>query len=357
MRLAHFEMFQPVCPRCKAESATVSPLDLARVDQRVDDMVIEGVLACRNSACLTEYPIIDGVPILIANVRKYISDNFLHIAGRDDLTAATETLLGSSVGPGTDFNTARHQLSTYAWDHYGEFAPAEVRAAEAGCAPGNVLAILGAGLGLLPAAVRAPVLDIGCAAGRTTFELAARGGGLALGIDVGIRLLRAAQRLLRTGSITFPLKSGGLTYQRHEFPVSLPHPERVDFWACDALAPPFADATFQFASALNVFDVINSPRGLLVAMQNVLAPGGHAVLSSPYDWSLPVPVAQWSGGLGDSVSADELPLRVLLTPGRHPQSLDKLALIGEIEHHAWAVRVHRRRVASYDAHVVACARM
>lgn len=354
MRVAHFEALQPICPKCKAEFDGVVPLKLGRIERRDGDTIIEGALVCESRDCGAEYPILDGVPIILADTRKYIAENFVQIAARDDISPATESVLGAALGPGTDYNTTRHWWSTYSWDHYGDFAPAGLREQEAGCPPGNVLGVLTAGLGLLHAAPQPPALDIGCSSGRTTFELAARCGGLVLGADLNFRQLREAQRLLRTGRVSIPLKTVGYTFQRHEFAVSLPHAERVDFWACDALGLPFAAESFQTVSALNVFDVCNSPIGLLEQVERVLAEGGQAILSSPYDWSPPVPVAQWSAGMGGMIPENELPLRVLLTPRRHPQSMKQLALTGEIEHHPWSVRVHRRRTARYDAHIVAC---
>ena len=29
-------------------------------------------------------------------------------------------------------------------------------------------------------------------------------------------------------------------------------------------------------------------------------------------------------------------------------------MLAEIEHHPWSVRVHDRRTAQYDAHIIAC---
>jgi SAM-dependent methyltransferase/uncharacterized protein YbaR (Trm112 family) len=356
MRLEHFETLCPICPSCKAERRVAAPLALAHVACREDDAIVEGALSCAQDGCGLEFPIVDGIPILLPQPRKYITDNFFHISARADFSASLESLLGDAAGPGSDFNTTRHHWSSYGWDHYGDRAPRGALPGGAGAADSSVARLLDAGLALLPTTPQPPALDVGCAVGRTTFELAGKLGGLVLGVDVNFWMLRVAQRVLRAGHVRFPLKRSGIRFDRVEFETTFNGAARVDFWACDAAALPFADQTFRSAVALNVFDVTPAPRALLAGLRDTLCPGGAAVFSSPYDWSPPVPVAQWIAATGRAGGGAEPPLRTMLTPGRHPQSLDGLAIHGEIEHHPWSVRVHDRRTAGYDAHVVACIR-
>ena len=62
--------------------------------------IIEGILHCQNADCLREFPIIDGIPLIIAHIREYIADNILAICGRRDLSEAIESMLGDCSGPG-----------------------------------------------------------------------------------------------------------------------------------------------------------------------------------------------------------------------------------------------------------------
>ena len=356
MRIVHFETLKPVCPRCKIEHQLVAPLSLANVSHKNNDIIIDGNLVCTNSHCAIEYPIIDGIPVIVNNLRKYLNDNFYHLTVRDNLSALTESILGDAAGPGAAFNSIRHYLSTYAWDHYGDLAP-DNEFPHQQTKPGSTLNCLNAGLSLLDKYPQAPMLDIGCATGRSTFELAAKYNGMALGIDLNFSLLRTAQQVLQTGTITFPLKSVGVIFERHQYEVALKNKELVDFWACDALALPFMDESFQFASALNVLDTVNSPVNFLKSISQSLNAGGNAVLATPYDWSPPVPLQNWIGGQAqrsaENGMSDKL-LRKLLTHEESEQSTGNLKLIGEIEHHPWHVRIHNRRSASYDTHIVAC---
>lgn len=357
MRRRHFEQLKPVCPRCKSERKVIAPLTLVAVAQEHGDNVIQGNLVCSDHACRLEYPIVDGIPIIVNNIRKYLADNIFAINARNDLSPVVESILGDAVGPGTPFNVARHHLSTYGWGHYADKAPAgQFEYSSRFDISGTVVDCLAAGLALLPEKPLPPLLDIGCAAGRTSFELAQRCAGLTLGIDLNFSLLRLAQRVLHEGRVGFPLKRVGIVYDRHDFPVRFDHTERVDFWACDALALPFRDETFHFASAMNVFDVVNAPRDLLVAMNQALVVSGTAILATPYDWSASTPIETWVGGhsqRGPHGGSAEPQLRSMLSPGTSA-AVGQLQIVGEIEQQPWNIRIHSRHSAGYVTHVVAC---
>src|SRR5208282_5320314 len=97
------------------------------------------------------------------------------------------------------------------------------------------------------------------AAGRSAFGLAEHhAGALVLGIDVHLGLLRLAQGALH-GVVSYPRRRIGLVYDRRRFAVSPGGAERVDFWACDALALPFAAASADLVAALNLLDCVAEP--------------------------------------------------------------------------------------------------
>ncbi len=358
MRLSHFEALAPICPRCRAQSGLESPVVLSAVLKESGGHVVEGVLHCSNPACYMEFPIVDGIPILVPNVAGYLSDNVPALMARTDLSETIESILGDCAGPGSTFDTQRQHISTYAWDSYGDLDPAESPQSRYGDAePGAVVRCLDAGLALTGSTPESPAIDIGCSVGRTSFELAQRSDGLVLGVDLHLPMLRMARQVLETGVVRYPRRRVGIVYDRREFQVSFAEAERVDFWACDALAPPFRDRQFSTAAALNVFDCLQSPRDFLDQLSRLLRPGGTAVLSTPYDWSTgATPVETWIGGhsqRGPDAGASEPFVRALLTEGAHPQSVSGLKILGEIADFPWQARLHDRSTVAYAAHVLA----
>jgi SAM-dependent methyltransferase len=352
VRFRHFEELRPVCPLCLGQRGELAPLRIATVTREEPGVVVEGILHCSNGRCLCEYPVVDGIPLLVPEVRGFVANNVLSILARDDLSPAVESLLGDCCGPGSAFDNVRTYLSLYAWDHYGDLDPSETKGEPR---RGAVLRALGSTLALA-SEVRGPVLDLGCSVGRTSFALAERQPGLVLGIDLNVSMLRLAAAA-RRGQVQYPRRRVGMVYDRRLFAVDLPGADRVDFWACDALALPFAPGTFGTTVAMNLLDCVRSPRDLLAGLRRVLASGGTALLTTPYDWSpSATPVEAWVGGhsqRGELRGAAEPLLRALLTPGAHPQAVDGFAIVGENEDVPWQVRMHERSTVTYRLHALA----
>lgn len=352
MRRLHFEALRPVCPVCRGAGRGDQPLVLGPVARETDGDVLEGMLRCTGAACLREYPIIDGIPLLIADLRGYVAGAVDQITARDDLSPVTESLLGDCCGPGSPYVTAREHLSAYAWDHYGDLDPDE---GDSDARPGSARRVLERALALGEPLPGGPVIDIGCSVGRTSFELAGHTGGLVLGVDLSFSMLRVAGDILRTGQVRYPRREVGVVYGRRAFTADFDGRERVDFWACDAAALPFPDASFGLATSLNVVDCVQSPVDALRDQIRVLAPGGRAVITTPYDWSPgATPMEAWLGGhsqRGEAGGAAEPVLRALLTPGAHPASLPAVRLVSEELRVPWQVRLHGRGVMTYHVHV------
>jgi SAM-dependent methyltransferase/uncharacterized protein YbaR (Trm112 family) len=353
LKLSHFETLAPVCPRCRGTAGEEHPLTLATIAARRGDLIIEGTLHCTNPACQLEYPIIDGIPLLFADIRTYVAENGAQLTARSDLSAETESILGDCLGPNSAFDVTRQHLSAYAWDNYGDLDPAETAAGPV--RPNGVGRCLEAGLELLARRLDLPALDIGCAVGRSSFELAAGSSQLVLGIDTNFAMLQVAQRVLQQGRVRYPRRRLGVVYDRRAFDVRFEGSERVDFWACSGMALPFRANGFGLVVALQVLDSVGSPQALLAAVAEVVASGGHALFATPYDWSpAATPAEAWIGGhsqRGPTAGAAEPLLRSLLTPGAHPQSVQGLVLRAERRHWPWHTRLHERSITVYDTHL------
>ncbi|MBR0669289.1 methyltransferase domain-containing protein [Roseomonas hellenica] len=357
MRIGHFEALAPVCPRCRIEGRPDSPLTLTRIGAREGDVVIDGTLQCGAPDCLCEFPVIDAVPVIVADPARYLADSQTQILAREDLSAEALGLLGDAIGPGTPFEATRHHLGAYAHDHWGEFDPEEA-ASPSAFPPGSVARALRAGLAMLGEGVpEGPALDIGCSVGRASMELAAAGGGPVLGVDLNFSMLRLAQRAILRGRVAYQRRRIGLVYDPRDFAVPAPDAARIDFWASDAMALPFGAGAFARISALNVLDCVPSPVALLNAVAVLLRPAGGAVLSTPYDWApSATEPAFWIGGhsqRGPHQGAAEPLLRALLTEGQHPQSIAGIAIAGEDPAFPWAVRLHARSTMVYALHLLA----
>jgi 5-histidylcysteine sulfoxide synthase/putative 4-mercaptohistidine N1-methyltranferase len=148
---------------------------------------------------------------------------------------------------------------------------------------------------------RGRALDLGCATGRATFELA-RAFAHVDGVDFTARFIRLGLSLKETGQVSYALPTEGeLSEQRSVRLADLGLAEaatRVDFWQGDAcnLKPLFTGYDLIFAG--NLIDRLYSPRRFLENVHERLNPGGLLILTSPYTWLEAFTARdEWLGGL------------------------------------------------------------
>lgn len=348
MRRSHFEALAPVCPRCLHFRSAESPLVLAHVAASDGDHVVHGALHCSDPSCWLEFPVIDGVPVIVPDPRAFLAGTLAQVSLRDDLPPFVEGMLTDVAGSGAPWTIARYHLSLYAGEHYGDWS---------GRAEGSQVAtLMAAGLDLAGEVPGGPALDIGCAVGRGAHALAARTGAMVLGVDLNMPMLRFAQRLLIRGEARWPRRRVGLVYAEEHAarPAAMDEAAGlVDFWAVDAMALPFRTAPFAAVTALNVVDCAAAPANLLAEMARMLPAGGAGVLCTPYDWSEnATEVQNWLGGHsqrgplgGDSAAIlraalGNLGLTVTATRDGIP----------------WRLAVHERSTAEYSLDMLALRR-
>lgn len=307
---------------------------------------------------MCEYPVIDGIPIIVSDVRAYISQNIIPILNRDDLSATMESLIGDCCGPGSAFDALRQQLSVYCFSHYGDMDPEESTLArdKQTQADSSVSALLKKGLGLMDGRVPGPILDIGCAVGRTSFDLAEEYDDIVLGIDLNFGFVRQAAGILKNGAVNYPKRHTGIVYEPKKHPASFVNHDKVDFWVCDAANLPFADENFSLAVSLNILDCINSPYDHLSELARTLQFEGKTCLCTPYDWSVnATPIESWMGGhsqrSGNKGSSEKM-VRSLLAEGTHPNAFKELSLEFEEENIPWTLRLHDRSSMQYMVHML-----
>jgi putative 4-mercaptohistidine N1-methyltranferase len=140
-------------------------------------------------------------------------------------------------------------------------------------------------------------LDLGCAVGRSTFELA-RIARTVIGIDLSQRFIAAARQIKQTGRVVIRrIEEGEIsTAIQRELPKEIDR-ARCSFAVGDATALPDDLGVFDLVFAANLIDRVGSPKKLLNAFPRLIRSGGHLILASPYTWLEEfTPKAEWIGG-------------------------------------------------------------
>jgi len=146
-------------------------------------------------------------------------------------------------------------------------------------------------------------LDLGCATGRTTFELA-KSFNKVEGIDFSARFIGVGVKLKNEGYIAFSSKTEGDLVQKKR--VSIEElgykkvKEKVSFWQGDAcnLKPNFN--SYDLILATNLIDRLYNPKLFLESVHNRLNNEGVLILTSPYTWQESSTKKEfWLGGYRD----------------------------------------------------------
>jgi putative 4-mercaptohistidine N1-methyltranferase len=142
--------------------------------------------------------------------------------------------------------------------------------------------------------------DVGCALGRSSFELA-REFDEVIGVDFSARLILEAQRLKESGVLRYALPTEGELASYHEVRLNkfgLEHAsKKVNFWQADAcdLKPIFTGFDLVFAG--NLIECLYDPRKFLEDISIRTNRKGLFILTSSYTWQeSTTPKEKWIGG-------------------------------------------------------------
>ena len=130
-------------------------------------------------------------------------------------------------------------------------------------------------------------LDLGCAAGRASFELA-RHFAQVTGIDFSTHFIRLGVQLAETGRLRYTLvEEGELVAYKERSLAELGldrFAKKVEFFQGDAcnLKPVFTG--YDLILAANLIDRLYSPARFLETVHERLNPGGLLLIASPYTW-------------------------------------------------------------------------
>ncbi|MBM3863571.1 MAG: methyltransferase domain-containing protein [Verrucomicrobia bacterium] len=127
-------------------------------------------------------------------------------------------------------------------------------------------------------------LDLGCAVGRSTFEMA-RSCRHVVGIDFSETFIQAATTLRDGGSLTYHrLEEAAVHTPLAAFAPAGIDRGRVDFRHGDAMDLPADLGLFDRVHAANLLCRLPHPQRLLDRLPSLLWPGGHLVLATPCTW-------------------------------------------------------------------------
>jgi putative 4-mercaptohistidine N1-methyltranferase len=131
---------------------------------------------------------------------------------------------------------------------------------------------------------RTRALDLGCAVGRSSFELG-RHFDEVVGIDFSKRFVTAAQQMQREGTAIVRAQREGPVVDklRLDLPADL-RTDHIHFERGDACALPSTIGAFDLVLMANLIDRLPDPARCLASMPSLIVSGGWLIITSPYTW-------------------------------------------------------------------------
>ena len=317
-----------VCPGCRTMAADGSRLDV-RTLERAGDLLVCG--------CGRRYPIVDGVPIVLADPSSYLRAEIATVVERD-LPAEVAALLVEGGPDDAPYARLLEHLSTYLDAHWGDRAEPALEASGADALVERIAARQHA---RVPFAV-----ELGCSTGRIVAELAA-GADHVVGLDLQFGAVRRARRILDGERVAYARRQIGRHYVAAHITAGDRgvEPSRRTLVCGDALDPPLIPAMFDRVVALNLLDSVSNPRQLLAVVDGLCARGGELILCSPYAWqSTVMPEHHRLGGVDPA-----LDLAQILRDGAGLRA--RYAVEDEAEL-SWTLRRDARSTVTYRTHYV-----
>ena len=150
-------------------------------------------------------------------------------------------------------------------------------------------------------------LDVGCAVGASSFELA-RSIPTVTGIDFSGAFIRAAEELKNQGSLEATVAFEGRRGQK--FTANVPIDvdcTRVSFETGDAMNLRNNLGVFDVVLAANLICRLPEPQRFIESLADLVKPGGQLLLATPFSW-LPefTPEKNWLGGAEDAAPSHEI---------------------------------------------------
>jgi SAM-dependent methyltransferase/uncharacterized protein YbaR (Trm112 family) len=318
-----------VCPGCRTHSTVDGEvrIEVRTLDRSGDLMVC---------ACGRRYPVVDDLPIVMADTSVFLQNEIAAILERD-LAPSLAQLLVETQPDDAPYARLLEHLSIYLDAHWGDRAKPLPDGPGAGFGMQAIVDKIAA----RASARGGAAVELGCSAGRILAELA-DGAERVVGIDLHFGILRRAKQLLAGERVAYNRRVSG----RH-YTIASAAGRRADgitLICGDALDPPLVPGSFDRVVALNVLDSIRHPRQLLAVMHGLCKRGGELILASPYNWQSSLhPDNERIGGDNPAKG-----LTSLLASG-------ELGARYEIEEEAelpWTLRRDARSAVSYCTHYV-----
>lgn len=257
---------------------------------------------------------------------RLVSTSAVPVAPFESLSCqADNTVVRSTASSGSQVYESTRAVQEYLFMHYGaaniqmpySFGPTEAlkfpqRSAQI-CIENYISNNPSTGNSKTPNNIKLRALDIGCAVGGASFQLATYFDEV-VGIDYSQHFVDAAEKMKLNGVAEVSIQKQGSIFEKIEAKVDEDiDRNRVTFQQGDACNLDFENlGKFDVILASNLLCRLPSPRKFLGSLSSLLNVGGVLILISPYSWLEEyTDKSEWIGGVHVHAGSADVLLNVM----------------------------------------------
>ena len=321
-------------------------LELGQVFKREDDFVLEGLFVCSNADCGVTYPVLNGVPIILKDIKGWWDSEKSSLSVVASDTPEMQEYFAGLRPDEPSSHAERCLIGSYMDLHYGTFKESNIPFVS-WVDPKQFWEKVVVIAKPEDDQIYYRSLDLGCSVGRYTFELA-QFSELAIGIDLKFSAISAAALFQRSKKISYERRKHGRCFEKIETAYS--PLQNVLFIVADALDPPFRAETFDLVAALNLIDNVKLPLVLIGQIDALLKKGGSLIMGSPYEWQVDIcEPEEWL----EATDMDSLEMLQNILEGKLiPQMGLKYEVLENIADVPWLMRHHVRHYSAFLVHLL-----
>ena len=277
------------CPKISKSKRCLGNLEPKILTQKKDE-IVDGFLICQS--CKNKYPIIQGIPVLLDNLKEYFKDNFVTINDsigglekihRDLLLyihALTKANFNSRTLSPRFFNSGDYE--NYISSHYGYGSPKEIHSFLFKCLfkfflNNNMFKILQRWSSKADRK-NSMAIDIGCNVGGYTYFLAQK-CVFSYGVDLSYPALFNANMIIKN----IPCKRDWFLQRQKgrqkRIPMKIKKLENLDFIVASADNLPFRDGAFQLSLLGGLIDIAQKKSMILREAERTLKKKGRVLIT------------------------------------------------------------------------------
>lgn len=280
-----------ICPKCLGNKLVISSCDIEVLESE-SNVVLEGTIACEK--CKSNYPILLGIPLLVSNLKSYITNNRNEImmslheenASKSSIDYINNISSLSIYGSGGKLESweSPQGINTYIYNQYDQKIYTDNEFLKPPYDGYNLYKYVAECITKIASSKDNVLVDIGCGTGGMTYYLRDF-FNQAICIDYSFTAILQAQRLLSG------IPSRKTSYDRYTSSqsktlcdIDVYIKNNINYIVADATNIPLESGVSDICTSINILEVVSDSSSMIEGISKICKSGSLYINVTPFYW-------------------------------------------------------------------------